>query len=560
MKEVVMGMKSSSRFKIQISITAILLFGASLGIQAAFQAEVPGKIKIAESFERQFEGQPAAEVAAYWQEFSARNNTPMAITWSPVTGTAQAIYGQLSEPMGVISEVSARRFLSENAQLFKLSGDLNDLSLVRSFESPMGRHFVFDQNYQGVPVYGAETSVHFNQEGRVVALNNSYLPNINVNVKPSVSLEGALDIARLELPGSDLSEAGSNLVIYAFNNSYSLAWNVVVPTSRRTWEIFIDAHSGAVLGNPRDINRYVTGTGQVYKVNAIVATRDNSLRDNNDAASAVPSSAYMTVTLQGLVGNGFLDGEFASSSKTRKRASSPTNEFIFDRSSDGFSETMTYYYIDYAERYIQSLGFSNVNNRQQVFTVNSYKKDNSFYSPGSKEISLGTGGVDDAEDAEVSVHEYGHSIQDNQKPGFGSTREAGSMGEGFGDYWAASVGAQFSGGFQDTCFSEWDATSYSSTNPPCLRRLDSTKHYPESIVGEIHADGEMWSAALWQIRGALGAAKADKLVLTHHFIITTGASFNEASNALLTTASSLGFSTTEVSSIRTILKNRGFIQ
>lgn len=38
-----------------------------------------------------------------------------------------------------------------------------------------------------------------------------------------------------------------------------------------------------------------------------------------------------------------------------------------------------------------------------------------------------------------------------QKPGFGSIAEAAAMGEGFGDYWAASVVAQRSGGFQDVC-------------------------------------------------------------------------------------------------------------
>src|SRR6185369_16833004 len=97
---------------------------------------------------------------------------------------------------------------------------------------------------------------------------------------------------------NDLSRATGELVVYGFNNSYSLAWHVTVPTSRRTWELFIDAQSGNLLGSPRDINRYVNGTGQVYRVNAVVATQDNTLRDNNDAASAVPSNAYMTVTLQ----------------------------------------------------------------------------------------------------------------------------------------------------------------------------------------------------------------------------------------------------------------------
>jgi hypothetical protein len=264
----------------------------------------------------------------------------------------------------------------------------------------------------------------------------------------------------------------------------------------------------------------------------------------------------------GLTGTGYLDGTYASSKATKRRAFSSSHTFLFDRSSNGFSETMGYYFLDYAQRYIQSLGFATVNNRQQVFRVDRYTKDNSYYAPSTQTITYGTGGVDDAEDAEVMWHEYGHSIQDDQVPGFGSSAEAGAMGEGFGDYWAGSVGAQLSGGFQDDCVAEWDATSYSSTTPLCLRRLDSPKHYPEAIVGEVHDDGEIWSAALWQIRAALAlstdASKADRLILQHHFLLTADASFNQAANALVTAAMNLLYSTTEVNTIRIILQNRGF--
>jgi hypothetical protein len=219
---------------------------------------------------------------------------------------------------------------------------------------------------------------------------------------------------------------------------------------------------------------------------------------------------------------------------------------------------MGYYYLDFAQRYIQSLGFSTVNNRQQVFSIDRYKKDNSYYQSSTKEITLGTGGVDDAEDADVIWHEYGHSILDNQIPGYGTSLEADSIGEGFGDYLAGSLGAQFSGGFQDECLAEWDATSYSSTVPPCLRRLDGTKHYPEAIVGEVHDDGEIWSAALWQIRTAIGGTKSDRVILQHHFLLTADTTFNQAANALVTAAIHLGYRQSEVSAIRTVLQNRGF--
>jgi len=283
-----------------------------------------------------------------------------------------------------------------------------------------------------------------------------------------------------------------------------LAWEVVRHSGGAEWRALVHAGTGALLNAPRDVNRYATGTGRVFNVNAVVATRNNSLKDSNDAASAVPPGAYTTVGLLRLVGTGYLDGSYASSSSTKKRVFNSGNAFLFDRSFDGFSETMAYYYLDYAQAYIQSIGFNNVNNRQQIFAVNRLKQDNSFYSPNTKEISYGTGGVDDAEDAEVIWHEYGHSVQDNEVPDFGSVSESGAMGEGFGDYLAGSIGAQFSSGFQDICLGEWDATSYSNTNPPCLRRLDSIKHYPEAIVNEVHADGEIWSAGLWEVRSAFG--------------------------------------------------------
>lgn len=540
-----------------IIMGASLILGSSFAVPAQFQDKEPTGLTTQKGRPRHQEGKPSPDVIGYWQALAARSKGPLAVSWNERTGTPQSIIGKLSAPVSGTSEMSARSFVVGNAPLFKMSGDTSDLVLERSFNSVLGEHFVFEQHYRGVPVYGAQVAIHFDRAGEIVTVNNGYQPDIALqSVAPKFSRKNAS--ARLLEMGAPSSELVSKLVVLNLNDSFALAWRFIVPTGGPTWEIFIDANNGKTLLPPRDINRYVNGTGQVYNVNAIVATQDNSLRDNLDAASAVPASAYRIVTLQGLLGNGFLDGTYASSSKTKKRFSDAGNNFILDRSNDGFSETMGYYYIDYAERYIQSLGFNNVNNRQQVFAVNRLKIDNSFYSPNSEEISLGLGGVDDAEDAEVILHEYGHSIQDNQVPNYGSSLEAGSMGEGFGDYWGASVGAQFSGGFQDLCLAEWDATSYSSTNPPCLRRLDGTKHYPEDVVGQVHADGEIWSAALWQIRTAIGAANSDRAIIASHFLLSPTASFNQGANAIVMSAISLGYGNHQVNQIRSILRNRGF--
>ena len=92
-----------------------------------------------------------------------------------------------------------------------------------------------------------------------------------------------------------------------------------------------------------------------------------------------------------------------------------------------------------------------MNNESQDIRADTYGGDNSFYIPRIDRIVFGKGGVDDAEDAEVIWHEYGHAIQDAQVPGFGASDEAGSIGEGFGDYWAVTMSQPVLDGFHLAC-------------------------------------------------------------------------------------------------------------
>jgi uncharacterized protein (TIGR03382 family) len=123
-------------------------------------------------------------------------------------------------------------------------------------------------------------------------------------------------------------------------------------------------------------------------------------------------------------------------------------------------------------------------------------------------------------------------------PGFGDG-EADSMGEGFGDYLAAAfstvlpVAAGHAQPATPVCVGDWDAVSYDNGNPPCLRRVDGTEHYPEDASGQVHDDGEIWSGALWRARATVPPATMDTLVLEHHFLIGAAASFDQAANAVL---------------------------
>jgi Zn-dependent metalloprotease len=195
--------------------------------------------------------------------------------------------------------------------------------------------------------------------------------------------------------------------------------------------------------------------------------------------------------------------------------------YVYTRDDDRFEQTMAYYWVTQAQTYIQSLGFGRTlppaNDRQVSLRINQFGGDNSFFRDTKTDITLGKGGVDDAEDAEVIVHEYGHSVQDGQVPGFGAGAEAGAIGEGFSDYLAEEVSSAVAPTPDPACIADWDSVSYTRGPVHCLRRIDGTKVYPADLVNEVHADGEIWSSALWSVRKALGAAAADQIIIRAQF-------------------------------------------
>jgi zinc metalloprotease ZmpB len=306
----------------------------------------------------------------------------------------------------------------------------------------------------------------------------------------------------------------------------------------------------------------------VFVPNPVQSLGDESLTDQKDSDAAVPVEAYHTVKLTNLDGSGYLRGDWANVvNETGNPAYSPNNTFVYTRHEDGFEQVMAYYWITEAQKYIQSLGFGTkyppVNKESQDVRINQWGQDNSFETDHPKdEIRYGKGGVDDAEDAEVILHEYGHAIHDGSGFVFGS-EEAGAISEAFGDYWAVDfsdiIANRLGVPEQVTlaCVMDWDATSYTSTVPHCLRRLDSNLHYPNDLDGEVHDDGRIWSQALWTINRDLGHVRADTIILNAQ-INFPGTTMVDLANRTVAMAKTLYDSAT-ATKVRAAFQARGIL-
>ena len=300
-----------------------------------------------------------------------------------------------------------------------------------------------------------------------------------------------------------------------------------------------------------DFTIHIRAKSYIFSPNP-VTTKNTTYTDQDDEHTHIPTDAYKAVNLANLTtptpGNPWkLKGSYAEiaeregPAKTYPTVELPQIGFPFLRRCDPFEAVMCYHHVTQNQLYIQSLGFTDVNNRVHEIDPHGLGgQDNSHYvgNPiGGGFLAFGEGGVDDAEDADVILHEYGHSIQDNQTTGvyFGSGDndfgdETGAMGEGFGDYWASSAfkAASEASGFPAAVWAEWDAQDANG-----LRRVDGSKIYPVDMADEVHDDGEIWSRTLWDLLQLLGREDSDVLVLESHFLVPEDPTFSDGAKAIL---------------------------
>jgi hypothetical protein len=393
------------------------------------------------------------------------------------------------------------------------------MRLVRTRTSLLGTHRWYQQTYQGVDVVDALVAEHSYRGGGSTKDDRRKPVTDSPSVTPSVSAAQARAAAGAGSQEPTLAVLGGA--------PSRLVWSVTAQVPGGATRTLVDARNGSVVEVRRTEQR-ADGTGTVFNPNPIVTLQDPTLTDSADADLPVFAGAYRQVPLRHLDGSGFLKGDYAQvTTPAAVTAFSPASQFDFGRSAPGFSQTMAYFHVTTAQEYIQHLGFTDVNNRPQEVLPDAIADDASYFDG---RIVLGTGGVDDAEDADIIWHEYGHAIQNDQVPG----GLGGAVGEGFGDYWAATMSQPVNGGYDVACIAEWNSAGLDSPRP-CLRRVDTNLTVADR-TGEPHFDGQIWSRALWDINQRLGRDAANTLILESQFTYPAGADFDEAARATVETA------------------------
>ena len=429
-----------------------------------------------------------------------------------------------------------------------------DLRLDYERQSLIGTYRHYTQYVDGLPVLGGEVIERVDHDGSVRELHRAI-----ATAAPKRTLIAKRSALWMVPAGAVRDE---QLVAVSVSGEARPAWRVVVeenphePTAH-----YIDAATGALLLS-RPLFAHITGKGRVFDPNPVAKLNVPSLLDQNDSAAAVPDAAYSLAGLLELNPTGMLAGpnvQIVDTDAPSTPHADASQSLLFDRSQPQFEEVNVYFHVDRSQRYLQSLGYTGARRiTGYAIPIDPHSlsgADNSLYvggaTPGQGTLYFGDGGVDDAEDSDIVLHEFCHAIQDSIAPSvfFGtSSSQSRAMGEGYSDYWAFSSNYEpgLGSGRDQYCIGEWDARCGGDdssqncgypANADCLRRVDSAKTMNDYINGDTsgteHKNGEIWSSALREIFDSLvqrhgvtdGRRMTDTLVIESMFGAPAGPTY-----------------------------------
>jgi Zn-dependent metalloprotease len=370
---------------------------------------------------------------------------------------------------------------------------------------------------------------------------------------------------------SNLENVLSELNVVRIGDAARLAWHVTAEVGPEEWyDITVDANTGELLTR---YNLYVfEAQGTVYTEDPDAGGRSLvSFVGDTTINTAAGWMGTSTVTTGNNV-EAYLDTNADNAPDANNgtnlsngHATSPTQDFTFPfstavdpRTQQAAVVTNLFYYNNIMHDFSYGLGFTETSGN---FQTNNFGRGGTGNDSVRAEAQDGSGtnnanfatppdgqrprmqqylftapnpDRDSSVDSDVVFHEYGHGIS-NRLIGNGGTAlsgtQSGAMGEGWSDYWATTlnndgvmgeyVTQNTTRGIRRAAYTVPAATVHDSYADVCTPSC------------EVHNDGEVWAAALWDLRTQLGKTITDRIVLNGMKFTPTRPSFLNARDGII---------------------------
>lgn len=471
--------------------------------------------------------------SAAWQHF-LKSNGDWYVVFNEQNALPHKAFGKPIQVSGATLEEKALDFINNELSEFKIPVD--GLQLQKAFGSDKFDYVNFYQTYNGLKVLDSRFTVKMTKAGEVILFGADVYSDVEYSVSTTAELLSADAALKARegltskitattvrpdlfiLPIPDENRKGQNI--------YKLVYEVMVDAKQADglpakYRVLVDAHNGEILyrknkvhtagGNSAstDINVQATVTiDNPYKGNTVVnlsnlrtvvsgSTYYTDSLGNISITSGNPSSA--TFYMDGYWSDVEIDGGSVATVNFNKALNTGNNSISFDADAS-IRERSAYYNVnvihDQMKKYLPS--FTDMDSPLPTYVdVTGSGTCNAFYDGASINfLEEGGGCYCLAQIGGVVYHEYGHGISDKFYLWQNSSFDNGAMGEGYSDVWAFSLTLDpvLAKGYETA-----DSTTY-------IRRYDEDiKIYPQDLVGEVHADGEIIAGAWWDLYQSMGS-------------------------------------------------------
>jgi len=476
-----------------------------------------------------------------------------------------------------------------------------ELKLIRHKKSLHGHHFEFQQIHNEKEVAGARVKISFNKDISKITSLYSSLKNIEPvkNEEKLLTKDQAFEKAweYKKLKGSLISTPLIKEQLYSklniTHNTFKVQFALTNPSGY--WSIFVDRASGEII-EAKDLNMYrrnftpkVTtfktsfsqalsqlnvskkhpgssfketfkgeGSAFIFDSNPVTTLMRDDLQDASPSSAF--KDAYFVAPLHGITlkddGKYYLEGENVQLTDFEAPSIAPstsdTGIWNAKRGNLAFNDVMTYYHLDKSLNYLKSIGYDGEKNifpkgiKVDANAVDG--ADNSYFSPDKDVLAFGHGCVDDNEDTDVILHELAHAIEDHILDG-ARGGDYGAIGEGFGDYWAASYSyMQVNGDYKANWVFKWDGHN-DCWGGRILNAMDATYNHEKTYLahralGEYVTD-ELWSTPIFQafkemIDNAIASYdEIQTIMIESHYRIGQNMKMRDFAHSIVATANEL---------------------
>ena len=397
-----------------------------------------------------------------------------------------------------------------------------ELRLIHANKSPLGLHYTYQPHVNGLPILGTSLRVHLNNQLQIRWIQEQLPP-----------------LEKVEFPYSNALT--HNALIFSEEGLVAGSTGHEWLDEEKRRMFYQDNGKVFDLGPTKLYFQQPDSTtwARVFAPNPIVSQKavyGGEFSDRGDQDSDSLTAALQWVQLrvkkngsQSLLEDGYLRFGQVSDPLTNT-VSSNNDSFNFTRSQRGFEQVNAFYHLQQMSRQVEQMGFGELLDSIIIDAHAFNGADLSAFDPSVYPYTLefGEGGVDDAEDAQVVVHEFGHALSTIGSPETVNGSQRRGMEEGNADYLCMSYSRAYSDYAGSDVFSWdghnefWDGFS-----------VNTSKRYPEDLTSFSDDDREIWSTALMCIYDQIGKSRTDSLFLEHLFYQAANSSMPDMANIIL---------------------------